>query len=952
MPPRRENPWPELARQKTGPQASVPTTPVQRPPVLPPPPRRPPAAAGPPPPAFDFESLVGVKLFSAIAGLALVVAAILFLRYSVERGWLQPPIRVLIGISVAVSLLVVCELKAARRYPATANALDAAAIAILFSTFFAAHAMWNLIPSAAAFVLLAIVTALAVLLSIRRESLFIAVLGLLGGFATPALLSTGENRPIPLFAYLMLLNIGLAWVAYRQTWPLLTALTLVFTAVYQWLWVFKFLDAASLPLGMSIFAMFPLVALAGLVIARRQPPAGGTTAAGVMFEYTAITAAAMPLLFAAYLSTVPAYGEHAWLLFGFLLLVDSGLLAVAIGRRHAPLHGAGAMTTLVVMACWLAFSYAPGAYVPALVFCAAFVMFFVVASPLAARLGRPLAETGADVAAPLLLVVPAVLARIEPAFSKPASLFATVLALVLLIAWRAIAGRAGLLYFIAAFFAIATQAIWSSSHLSIDLLGTAVATYAVFGIAATAIPVTARRIGRPLTPEAGGGIVLISSLVLLLFLSLGPVSPAALWALALLLAILNAGLFIESGSGKLPLVSVVGTLVSWIVLASWWLRAGAAVGVVPSLAVVVGLTLVTLGGHAWVNRLRASDGGGASRFGEGLYLALVGDLFLLFVAVNPAWSIPPSPVFGALAVLTLAASAVSLATGRSALHVAGVVAAGAIVAAWTFTAGPDWALVGLAAAAIASGFALLWMAIDRTPASRKGAAAVLFLGELTAMIAARHGLSAPFAVIVVTHALNLGTLLALTWIERWRRVALWAVFVACCATAVQWQAVDLAIGWPRLLMVSSAMYAVFIAYPLALGRRAQGDRDPYCGGGSCQRDAVRCRARGADGGRLRMDGRCAASGRRRRDGHPASTAASNRGAGNARSRSSGARGGYGARVRHRRDSAAAAPAVDHDWMGPRGGGARLALPQNPASRIALLDTWPARCGVRSSRDEP
>ena len=39
-------------------------------------------------------------------------------------------------------------------------------------------------------------TALAVLLSIRRESLFIAVLGLLGGFATPALLSTGENRPI------------------------------------------------------------------------------------------------------------------------------------------------------------------------------------------------------------------------------------------------------------------------------------------------------------------------------------------------------------------------------------------------------------------------------------------------------------------------------------------------------------------------------------------------------------------------------------------------------------------------------------------------------------------------------------------------------------------------------------------------------------------------------------
>ena len=174
------------------------------------------SASEPPAPAFDWEGLVGVKLFSAIAGIALVLAAVFFLRYSMESGWLQPPVRVTIGVVVAVGLLVVCELKAARRYPVTANALDAAAIAILFSTFFAAHALWNLIPATVTFALLALVTALAVLLSIRRESLFIAVLGLLGGFATPALLSTGENRPIPLFAYLMLLNIGLAWVAYRR----------------------------------------------------------------------------------------------------------------------------------------------------------------------------------------------------------------------------------------------------------------------------------------------------------------------------------------------------------------------------------------------------------------------------------------------------------------------------------------------------------------------------------------------------------------------------------------------------------------------------------------------------------------------------------------------------------------------------------------------------------------
>jgi uncharacterized membrane protein len=851
----KENPWPELARERelarareqaaasavpprhlatappaialASPAATATTPRVPPPPPVPPPPRRPTSAGAQPPSGFDFESLLGVKLFSAVAGIALVLAAIFFLKYSVEHGWLQPPIRVLIGTAVGISLLVICEMRAARRYPITANALDAAAIAVLFSTFFAAHALWNLIPSIAAFFLLAMVTAVAVLLSIRRESLFIAVLGLLGGFATPALLSTGENRPIPLFAYLMLLNIGLAWVAYRKVWPLLTALTVVFTAIYQWIWVVKFLDAGSLPLAMGIFAVFPLAALAGLALARGRLLSNESTSADSAFEYTALSAAVMPLLFAAYLSTVPAYGNRPWLLFGFLLLVDAGLFVVAIARRRMLLHAAGAMTTLVVMASWLANSYVPGTYVPPLVFCALFVLFFIGAPVAAALVGRALEPNRIDAAAPLLLFVPAVLARIEPAFIDPRLLFATIFVLMLIIAWRAIASRRGDLYFLAAFFAVAAEAIWSATQLNLDRLPTAVVIYAAFGVLATVVPMMARSIGRPLEPRSGGGLVLIASLMLLLFLSLGEVTPAALWALAVLLAILNAGLFIESGSGGLHIVSVAGSLVSWIVLASWWMRAGAAVGVVPSLAVLTGLTLVTFAGHAWVNRRwRHEPGGGAVEFGEGLYLGLGGQLFLFFVASNPAWSLPPWPVFGTLVVMTLAGSAVALLTERAALHVASIAAAGTIVAAWTHDAGSSWSLVGVIASAAASVFALLWIPIDKDRLVRQGAAAVLFLGELTTMIAAHTGSSMPFGVVVAAHVLSLSILLALTFIERWRGMALWTAFAGCCAVAVQWATFDLAAAWPKLLTLSSAIYAVFIAYPLVLGRRAQQDRDP------------------------------------------------------------------------------------------------------------------------------
>ena len=804
-------------------------------------PPRPPAAPPPVPPkpegpAFDWESLVGVKLFSAIAGIALVFAAVFFLRYSMQQGWLQPPVRVLIGIAVAVALLVLCELKAARNYPATANALDAAAIAILFATFFAAHALWNLIPSLVTFALLAAVTALAVLLSIRRESLFIAVLGLLGGFATPALLSTGENRPIPLFAYLVLLNVGLAWVAHRQAWPVLTILTLVLTTLYQWVWVYRFLSANELSLAMGIFAVFPVISVAALLAGRwgRARPRDGEDDA---FERTTVVSAALPLVFAAYLATVPAYGARPGLLFGFLLLLDVGLLAIGIALRRMSLHGLGALATLVVWAAWLTTSYREEGRTIALAFNAAFVALFLFA-PSAVRRLAPAIGRSADapmLAAPALLFVYPIVAALDPAAASPWILFAPLLALVLLCAWRAVAVERGGVFFTASFFAVAAQAVWSVRHLTIDRLPSAVAVYAIFGIVTAAVPVLARRLGRPLQPAVGAALVLLASLALLLFLSTGPIAPAALWALALLLAILNAGVFVESASSRVPALAHVGSVMSWMILAVWWVDTAGAVGLLPSLAVMTGLTLITLGGHAWAQRSAASGGpAGAPRatFAGGLYLGLIGHLFLLFVAVNREWSLPPWPLFGALAVITLAISVTALAVPAPMLHVCGVGAAALVLAAWTAIAGlMPWTLTGLLASAVVSLYALSWIPIAaRSGAAnlgREAAAVALVLGELTAIVAAAAAGTPPFVALLAVHVFNLVVLLVLTWQADWRRVAALAVAVAWAALLAWQTGRDLDADWARLLVLAAAFYAIFTGYALIVGPRRPARREPW-----------------------------------------------------------------------------------------------------------------------------
>jgi hypothetical protein len=804
-------------------------------PPAPPEPPAPPRLPQPAAPGFDWEGLVGVKLFSAIAGIALVLAAILFLRYSIEHGWLQPQVRVVIGIIVAVALLVACELKAARRYPVTANAMDAAAIAILFSTFFAAHALWNLIPAIVAFGLLAVVAVIAVLLSIRRESLFIAVLGLLGGFATPALLSTGENRPIPLFAYLLMLNVGLAWVAYNKRWPALTWMTMILTTIYQWGWVFKFLDENSLPLAMGIFLVFPVAAIANLVLGG-QRSGDSTDALQARFEQSALISSALPLLFAVFIASVPAFGAHAALLFGFLALVDLGLLAIAIARRQELLHAAGAVTTMIVLAIWVATSYrTSGSTIVALGFPSLFVVIYLAAPVIADRFRRPFEGAGAHAqfVGSLLLFVFPMLAGIGQAFVGPWPLVLTLLALLVLVAWRAMAARLGALYYTAAFFAIATQAVWSADHLTIERLGTAVAVYALFGAVALAVPVVARRVARPLQPAWGSGAVLLVSLALLFFLSVGPVAPAALWALALLLAIMNCGLFIESAAGRLPLVSQIGSAISWIILVTWWGRAAGSVGVLPSLTVLTGLALLTLLGHGWSVRQTATAGDAApATFNRGLYLGLTGHLFLLVLATNRDWSLPPWPLFGSLTVITLATTAAALWIKTPALHAAGTVAASLVVAIWSANAGtPTWGLTAVLASAAVSVYALGWI-----PAARRlngetdatvTAGAVLFAGELSLILTVGGGTTPALPVLVVAHAANLCVLLALTLGNQWKHVAVAAVAPAWLAV-LQWQTrTDLAEVWPQLLVFSGALYAIFVVYPVTAARRNPGDRDPY-----------------------------------------------------------------------------------------------------------------------------
>lgn len=335
--------------------------------ALPPPMVEPQAEPVVPPPraGIDWENLIGIRLFSWIGGIAFVLAIVFLFKLAVEHGWLQPAVRAAFGILFGAGLLIGCELRVARNYRFTANALHGAGIAILYATLFSLHARWHLWPSSAAFAGMLVVTAIAVYLSTRRDSIFIALLGLLGGFATPALLSSGENRPIALFSYLLLLNGGISWIAFRKRWPVLTALSVALTAFYQWAWVSEHLSRGQLPLAAAIFLVF--AAAAGVAFWREGS-----------FRKIAAAAAVLPLLFAFFTAIVPEYGANFHVLFGFLLLLATGFAAIALFRGTEWLHTLGGGATLVTFFLWLVASYTKASWPLLLAWLAAFVALYLL----------------------------------------------------------------------------------------------------------------------------------------------------------------------------------------------------------------------------------------------------------------------------------------------------------------------------------------------------------------------------------------------------------------------------------------------------------------------------------------------------------------------------------------------------------------------------------------------
>ena len=300
-------------------------------------------------PSFNWEQFMGVKLAAWLGGFALFLGSVFFVKLSIENNWIPPEVRVALGFLLGIGLVVGGVMLARKRYDVTAQTLCASGIVTLYAVTFACRSIYHFdffgpLPT---FALMVLITSTAFLLAVRLEAKVVAILGILGGFLTPILLSTGHDNPLGLFAYIALLDLGLVAVALHRRWHFLVPLGVAGTIAMEIGWASKFLTDEKTFTAMIVCLVFDALFLGAFAVARRLKQTNA------LLSLPVAALVLVSFFFAGYFINETSAGLQPARLFTFVFLADACILALALlDLRTAKLHLAAGVAVFALLALW------------------------------------------------------------------------------------------------------------------------------------------------------------------------------------------------------------------------------------------------------------------------------------------------------------------------------------------------------------------------------------------------------------------------------------------------------------------------------------------------------------------------------------------------------------------------------------------------------------------------
>ncbi|PRB04427.1 beta-carotene 15,15'-monooxygenase [Chryseobacterium sp. MYb7] len=208
-------------------------------------------------PVFDFlkqNALTIIGIFTLVLGIGY------FVKYAIDKNWIGETARTAIGLCTGAGIIITGHFLR-KNYTTFASIITGGGIAVLYFTATIAFREYHLFTQNTAFLITALITAASILLSYYYKSEVLIIFSLIGGFAAPLMISTGQSNYLFLFIYLTLLNIGMLTASFLQHWKSVGWTAYLFTTAYLFYWTNESTELLSITFYLISYVIFYIFAL-------------------------------------------------------------------------------------------------------------------------------------------------------------------------------------------------------------------------------------------------------------------------------------------------------------------------------------------------------------------------------------------------------------------------------------------------------------------------------------------------------------------------------------------------------------------------------------------------------------------------------------------------------------------------------------------------------------------
>ena len=300
-------------------------------------------APAPAAPGRKWEEIIGERWLGWVGISVLLFGAAFGLKFAFENRWIGELGRVVLGVVAGVGFVAFGRKQHRLERRWFSQAMTAGGVTLMYLSVYAAYGFYELIDPTAAFIFLALIVVQAHLLAVGYNAPGIALMGQIGGFLTPVLLSTGNDRYGILFSFIVLLDAGVVMVTLLRGWRWVSSVSFVLTHVMFWAWW----DGNYHPEKLWAALAFQAAVFALFVVADLEPRRRGRPLS--VENWTRLFANPAVFFATAYFLLEPDYSEWMGAFAVVMAAVYAALARASPAKLRLALIGvAGVFTTLAI----------------------------------------------------------------------------------------------------------------------------------------------------------------------------------------------------------------------------------------------------------------------------------------------------------------------------------------------------------------------------------------------------------------------------------------------------------------------------------------------------------------------------------------------------------------------------------------------------------------------------